>query len=323
MACAWTWTWNNPGDKVPDYKERTMHYIVWAPQRAPTTGTPHLQGYVQFKKPKARGEAVKMLGGKVAAFKSKGTYAQNRAYIVDDEKKTNTGPAVEHGVPQVDMMNTPSMQGMRTDLIEARTRFEAGETAKTVEKEMPDLFAKYPGYMQKLVMDGVERKEVAWPINIWGINITKPDPANKKRHYWFHGPADIGKTRVVGEATKGMRVYWAPPDAKYRFENYDDESIVIYDDHYPKLEELINVSNHAYGRQQRPGGRRYIAGYWKEGSDRTIIVLSNKEPELWPASFHARFNVVELDAEGVVTKKSPYEAWRDAGHFYGDVEWRI
>lgn len=294
MAHCWTWTWNNHGGMTPTFKDRTMFYIVWVPQIAPTTGTPHLQGYVQFKKPKARGEAVKMLGGHCAVFKSKGTWAQNHAYITGDEKKTNAGEVVEHGVPQVDLMNTPSAQGLRSDLIEAKTRMAAGENPAAIEDEMPDLWAKYASYMLSMKLARKPRAPVAWPLRYLTYEIIKPDPAVKKRHWWFWGPPDLGKTRLMGELTAGAAVFWAPTEAKYRFEMYRDEELIIYDDVIPSLEELLNVTAHAWGLMQRPGGKRYTPGYWEEGSDRTVVVLSNKSPESWPESFHARFNVVDL-----------------------------
>lgn len=328
-----------------------MFYILWAPQKAPSTGTPHLQGYVQFKKPKTRGEAVKMLGGKVAVFKSKGSYAQNHAYITQDEKKTNTGPHVERGVPQVDLINTPSQQGLRSDLREAKARMASGENPAAIEEEMPDLWAKYAGYMLSMSLARKPRAPVAWPLRLFGRDVIKPNVAIKKRHWWFWGPPDLGKTRAVGEATKGMAVYWAPPDAKNRFEMYRDEELIIYDDIIPELAELINVSNHSYGQQQRPGGKRYTPGYWQEDSDRTIIVLSNKSPDNWPESFHARFHVVALkptiferaarppaaappaplpgedDSWGAppspgftaTVLEDDYEMWKRTGAFYGTV----
>lgn len=323
MAHCWCFTWNNYGDKVPIYKERTMHYIIWAPQVAPTTGTPHLQGYVQFKKPKAASEAHKMITSgraKIKVIKARGSWQHNYAYIAGDEKQTNSGPTVIHGEPQEGLENSPSRQGLRTDLQEVKERLRE-EKPDVVEEDMPDMWARYPQYMVKCELQRKKREPIEWPLKVWGVEVTKPDPAMKKRHWWFWGPPDIGKTRTIGEATKGKAVFWAPTEAKYRFENYRNEELIIYDDVIPELSELINVSNHAYGQQQRPGGRRYTAGYWEEGTDRTIIVLSNSEPNLWPASFYARFNVMELKAQMAQPAAAPAGAAAPAAPQQAEEEW--
>lgn len=139
-------------------------------------------------------------------------------------------------------------------------------------------------------------KDIDYPINFLGINIDKPDPANKKRHYWFVGPPDLGKTYAINETFGGYKVY-VRPNNKYPFEAYNDEDIIIYDDiHDIKFTELANVTNTYKIRTPVYGDVRYNNKFWKLNHTRIIIVVSNKAPEYYDLqdAFLSRFNIIDL-----------------------------
>ena len=58
IGCNWVFTWNNYNDKKAPQAWPDMAQLVYQCEICPETKTPHLQGYVRFKKNK-RFNAVK------------------------------------------------------------------------------------------------------------------------------------------------------------------------------------------------------------------------------------------------------------------------
>jgi len=102
MNCNWPFTYNNPEREWATAREEMgvkgkVNGIIWVPQRAPS-GTPHLQGFLQTKVPVRMATAKKLLGCDRAHMEvMRGSVQQCIDYIVNDEKKTNTGDVVRIG----------------------------------------------------------------------------------------------------------------------------------------------------------------------------------------------------------------------------------
>lgn len=142
-----------------------------------------------------------------------------------------------------------------------------------------------------------EYKEIEWPLKLKWCEIPKPDARNKKRHWWIRGdPTKHSKTYEIDQATIGMKVFFAGLQETYRFEDYRDEELIVYNDVIPKVPELISVTDTLSRPMERPGGSRFVKGYWPANKPRTVIVLSNVlPPHDRTAAFDARFNVIDLD----------------------------
>lgn len=305
----WVWTVNNYIGE-PIFNPKYMDYLGWAPQVG-DSGTPHLQGYVQFTKPRVMARVVTALkdAGPAHVEAAKGTGQQARDYYAVDEKGTNVGEVVEHGALDPDAVNTPAKanQGTRVDLKTVEKALREGQPLSLVRAEWPDVFAKYQHWVNWIVsdMDRGERKEVVYPIVLPWCSIPKPDPAEKKRHWWIWGPPDVGKTHITQTAMAGMKVFSAGPQPKYRFEGYEHEDIVLFDDCVPTLQEILDATNTWLIQRERVGGKRYSSGYWKVGHCRTLVILANHAPKDWPASFHARFNVVAVGRPTAAAPPAP------------------
>lgn len=104
-------------------------------------------------------------------------------------------------------------------------------------------------------------------------------PAVKRRHFCFLAPPSSGKTSYFQKEFKGKSVYWRPAGNQYLFEkgSYHQEQVIIYDDVWPKFEELVAVCNVYEGQAQVYGASRYTPNYWKQKQQRVIIMLLNKE----------------------------------------------
>lgn len=141
----------------------------------------------------------------------------------------------------------------------------------------------------------IRRLKSPFPFNLPDGGHIDSMPQLKCRHYWYVGRADWGKTRWVNETFEGKAIYLRPA-AKYPYEGYSNEDIIVFDDVKPDgKEELCSITNTFRINCQIYGDTRYTRKYWKCGHDRLIIIFSNIEPEynteLW---FRNRFNLVFL-----------------------------
>lgn len=140
-----------------------------------------------------------------------------------------------------------------------------------------------------------EREDLQYPITFLGQEIQKPDPKNKRRHLWIVGEPSIGKTYAINETFGGKKVFLRSKD-KYPYENYNNEDIIIYDDVSDiKFEELSNVTE-TWKLIASVGDSRYTKKFWKLNHTRTVIVISNTEPDYHHLhnAFLSRFKVINL-----------------------------
>jgi len=295
MSRCWTWTLNNPTSQVA-WKPAIMTYLVYVEQKAPTTGTRHFQGYVQFKKKKAIQHFRTAIPG-AHGEKSKGDAASNIRYIKEDEKKTNIGGVVEHGEPDPAAWVAPA-QGKRNDLVAAMESAAEGKSKLEMMEAHPTVMARYGKFISeyKELKEAPKLSDIAWPVRTPWCVIEKPAPNNKQRHWYIWGPPNLGKTYAMQSILGATKTYWVPNKDKYRYEGYDNEELIVYDDcNNIPVSELIEISNTWLSAKEVPGESRYTRKYWRRGQTRTIVILSNHAPQYssdnW-AAFDARFNVV-------------------------------
>lgn len=84
---AWVFTWNNYPANWQEYflkVQDTLVQFVAGEEVAPTTGTPHIQGYLKFKGDRNRYTALK-LPKQICFNPAKGTAEQNYDYTTKDE----------------------------------------------------------------------------------------------------------------------------------------------------------------------------------------------------------------------------------------------
>lgn len=144
----------------------------------------------------------------------------------------------------------------------------------------------------------VATKDIVYPVKFFNKMIEKPLPEVKKRHFWFVGKPDIGKTFEIEKSFEDMKIY-KRGNNKYPFESYRDEDIIIYDD-IDKISfaEISAISNTYKTNTQVYGDVRYKNKYWKKNHCRTIIILSNFEPNYGDnqGGIDSRFEVIHLSS---------------------------
>lgn len=303
---SWTWTINNFWEG-PVWRPKTMQYICMTGQKGLKTGTPHLQGYTQYKKKVQMNQVLNDLRnkGKPIPRVSRGSDVENYNYVFELEKepdeKTWDGKIwMERGTREP-REGEAKNQGSREDLKDIKQMINEGKKRKEIDDEFPDLVARYPKWIDEKYAekDFNHVKPPIYPIKTpWGFNIEKPDASIKKRHWLIVGPPSIGKTRFFEEDLKNVDIYLAGAACQWRYDGYEDQDIIVYDDIEEfKEAELEEVSNTYSHKKRRFGDKKYSSPYWKPFQARTMIMIMNEEKVAgWAKQewFTTRFNTIYL-----------------------------
>lgn len=156
-------------------------------------------------------------------------------------------------------------------------------------------YGDYNAYMQHRRL--TTRLPISWPIELprGGLQ-ERPGASDKKCCYWIFGPADSGKTRWF-MSRYAYRAYFKIRNSKYRWEGYAGEDLVLYDDIFPKLSEILTACQYHQGCANAvPGETRYQSYYFRDRTRPVIIVLANTAPAYSSRAFDARFTTIEVEA---------------------------
>jgi len=148
----WTVTKNNYTDadilewsKAIDNDK--VAYLCFQKEVAPTTGTPHLQGYIVFTK-RLRLPGVKKILGPVHALRSNGTPSQNRDYCKKSES------AIADSFQEFGEIPSDPQRGKRTDFDDFKNAVSEGLRCKREARDQfPELVAKFPRYCYDILDD--------------------------------------------------------------------------------------------------------------------------------------------------------------------------
>lgn len=214
----WVFTLNNYTDEevthlrneenVPDL----YRYICWGFETAPSTGTPHLQGYVVFKN-LVRMQTVKTALGapRIHVQPMRGTLEQNRDYC------NKGGEFEEHGQRPMSQQEKGNAQKRRYE--------DAWEAALTGNMDAIDADIRIRHYntLKRIHADSALAKDVTRLPH---------DTVN----YWFHGTSGTGKSRAA-------RDRW--PDAYLKmcnkwWDGYSGQDVVLIEDFDVKHAVLVH-----------------------------------------------------------------------------------
>nr|QOR29567.1 replication associated protein [Bat associated circovirus] len=167
------------------------------------SGTPHLQGYIEFDNPK-RLTTLKKINNKIHWETRKGTQMQAIQYCQKD------GSFIEDGKKK--------HQGQRNDLIKLKQRLQEGITMKEVTNEF----------------NGVQAYRMA---EIW-FRYNEPKRNWKPKVTWIYGESGSGKTKLA--ETLLSENYYAKPQNKW-WDGYDGDTDVLIDDFRSTQMELATL----------------------------------------------------------------------------------
>jgi len=227
---------------------KDVRYIVFGYETAPTTGTPHLQGYVEFGRPMRR-KAISSLTGfeRMSLFERRGTRDQARDYCL------KTGKYAEYG-------NWESGgRGARTDINDLLDAINAGAGWETCINEFTQVTARCMRFVDKAMQLAAAKR------------------AQKKRDvitYVHYGTSGCGKTSSILELYPNA--FTVNCSDSFPFDGYNNEDVIILDDFYGNLpyHQLLNILEGYSLRVNVKGGHAYAA--WTK-----VYITSNAPPYEW------------------------------------------
>lgn len=197
----------------------TTHYC--AKEKAPTTGTPHLQGYITFRKPVRHSALCKMC--ERARFRvAKGDRVMNFKYLFVKKKKGDTGePYIKHH----------TQQGKRSDVDKLKVAIQVGGVKRAWDEATNEMMRMHRGatlYQEHLIQSG---------------KLKLPQERSFTKYiYWVYGPSRFGKTEFFQRFYRDENVFVYDPDEKdhsksHDFTGYSGQPVLILDDvrpgHFP------------------------------------------------------------------------------------------
>lgn len=192
-------TLNNPTDDERTYlSQLPCRYLLYGNEIAPTTNTPHLQGYVLWEHAKTM-SATRRLLPRCHIERARGSNAQCIAYCKKD------GDFVERGEPPRD----PATAGRDDEQARWETAWESAKEGD-LESIPADIRIRSYSTLKRISRDYQPHVE-----NLQACCGT-----------WIHGQAGCGKTRAVFEAfpglyPKGLNRWWC---------GYQGEEVILLDD---------------------------------------------------------------------------------------------
>lgn len=166
-------TFNNYTDQGIETLKTTVQelctYLYWTHEVAPTTGTPHLQGYLELKK-KTRASVLGKIFKDLEAEKkprfcaAKGSAKQNEDYIEKpDLNIVGDKQFYKYGQP------AETAPGKRTDLQAFQEVVKSGVLdRKRLREDFPEVCAKYPRFVDSYIRDQIQvPKEPDHPFRPW------------------------------------------------------------------------------------------------------------------------------------------------------------
>lgn len=190
--------------------EQDVEYIIYGKEIAPTTGTPHLQGYMYWREAKTRKSLSKKLS-RACLLPAKGNAQQNKTYCSKGEDVHEYG--------------TMPSQGKRNDFENVKQQISEGKGMR----EIVQTATSYQSIRSaELLLKYTEQKR-NWKPNV----------------VWVHGDSGTGKTRMVYDLypdlfrkTNSTGKWW---------DGYDAHPVVLIDDiketsreYYSMLLELLD-----------------------------------------------------------------------------------
>lgn len=220
MSKTWMYTLNNyTEEEIDQLKDMECSKHVCGAEVAPTTGTPHLQGRITFRK-----------SWTLNMWKKFNTrLSVRKAYYVDCNYERKEGNII------IDFDDRE--QGRRSDLETACDIIKKGGTMKEVAEEVPGTYVRYhKGFMALKAQLIVPRNTVP--------TVTV-----------FYGKTGKGKTRMA-KAIAGENAYtWFPQMGKW-FDGYTGQENVIMDEFRGQLAlgQLLNMLDRYDCKVEYKGG---------------------------------------------------------------------
>jgi hypothetical protein len=242
-------------------RDNSITYILYGLETCPTTGTPHVQGYLEVKK--------KLTISAVRRFNLRAHYEVCQKPCVEYQKgycwKLTGHPS--HNQPEPNAITfeegSAMRQGQRNDLNAIGEQIVAGVLPQAIAEENPGMYARYHRGLHAL------RAAVIDPPR---------DQATPKNVIVYFGPTGTGKTRSAVEqltAQYGDYYLWDPTLHPW-WDGYDCHRGVVIDEFRGQLPFSVILrllDRYRMTVQIKGGMRQFVAD--------TIYITSPKHPDEW------------------------------------------
>lgn len=219
-------------------------YCIIGLEQAPTTGTPHLQGFINFQRNHRFNRIRSIIGENSHVEKAYGTDEQNKHYC------SKSRILFEYGEPQ--------QQGKRNDLDDVVEALKQNTSIMDINRRYTKTFIRYHR--------GIERSSqiMQWEL---GRNF-------KTKVYILFGETGTGKSYLARERCTGTRIYYKP--AGKWWDGYTDQESVIIDDFYGSIDfdEMLRICDEYPHKVE-------VKGAYQEFMAKQIYITSNENPLNW------------------------------------------
>lgn len=262
QVTAWVFTINNPTELLDFGEDDLVRYAVYQLEVG-DSGTPHFQGYVEFKRSCKLGRVKQALEHDSAHCEPrKGSQLEAIAYVTKEDTRVD-GPWL-YGEPS-------GGQGVRMDLVELKKDLDRGMALSDVASEHFSAFLRYnKGISLYSTLRQVESERKDLDVVL------------------YYGPTGTGKSFSAG--LYAQEAYWRSSATGMYWEGYSGQRVVVFDDFggwepYHTLLRLLDVYPY----------RVAIKGSSVAFAARKIIITSNHRPSEWyNFSGREKFNLPAL-----------------------------
>lgn len=241
--------WNNLPKRF-EQKTDNIVYLVQGKEICPTTGTPHIQGFIHFDSPRSLGGLKKICKKTTWLSKSKrSTFEQAANYCKKD------GNFIELGkLPK---------QGARTDILDLKAAALNGDKPHTMYENFGESYLKYSRSINEVVSS--YRRQQRLEKGYLNLNVII---------HWGH--TGTGKTRDAN--TDPINTYVAKhTQTGYWYDGYTDQKVLILDEFGCQMP-LNDLKDRLDGHCniQVPVKCGMVPQSWE-----TVYITSQTDPKTW------------------------------------------
>ncbi|UDN67424.1 replication-associated protein [robinz virus RP_1170] len=229
-------------------------FAVYGRETAPSTGTKHLQGFINFRTKREFSRIKDIVGERAHIEQARGTDSDNQVYCKKD------GSFWEHGAPVG--------QGKRTDLEECIELIKGGAELYDIVERYTSQFIRYPRGIERTV-------EILGAGRPGGGRQFKTGYRFVKLQFIVYvGETGSGKSRMAAELCKGESTYYKP-HGKW-WDGYNGQHNVVIDDFYGWIayDEILRITDRYPHKVEVKGG-------FIEFTSKRLFIPSNERIEKW------------------------------------------
>lgn len=218
-------------------------------------GTPHLQGYIEFDKPKRMKATCKLLGGRA--------YVTMRAKTIGKTEQWNRDKAREYCMKEGEWLEfgewSAGGRGARTDLQKLMELINNTEPTIKIMEEMPAVYSKNIRFCEKY--QALKEKQ-------------QTKQFRKQNVIVLYGKSGTGKSSYAIKNSPDL--FHVNPEDSFPFDGYDGESSILIDDFEGQLKykHLLKILDGHQLRINVKGSHRYAK--WN-----TVYITCTRRPEDW------------------------------------------